>query len=92
MTDITLSPCSKANRIYHFGIPCRIPGIWIGMTIAKAKQLGVWEKLPRGLRQKAKSAQASWSGLAITENDLDSIPDEDWKVIAARLNLKWESR
>jgi hypothetical protein len=92
MTDITFSPCSEGKRIYHFAMPFHVPGIWIGMAVAKLKQLGVWEKLPQGLRQKTKSAKASWSGLAITEKDLDAIPDEDWEVIAARLNLKWEIR
>jgi hypothetical protein len=100
MTDITL-PCSfdgtlsqrsKGRRIYHFKMPFHLPGIAIGWAIARLKQLGVWEKLPQAMRKKAKSAKASWSHLAITEKDLDSIPDEDWKVIAARLDLKWEMR
>jgi hypothetical protein len=83
---------AKCNRIYHFAMPFHIPGLWLGMAIAKVKQLGVWEKLPQEMRRKAKAAKASWSGLAITKTDLDAIPDEDWEAIAATLKLKWEFR
>jgi hypothetical protein len=92
MTEVALSPSSRGKRIYHFGTPFHVPGMLVGMAVARAKQLGVWEKAPRGLRQKVKAAMSSWSGVAITETDLDSIPDDDWKIIAARLNLKWEIR
>jgi hypothetical protein len=89
MTDV--SAC-RGKRVYHFGMPFHVPGIWMGIAVTKLKQLGVWDKLPDTLRQRAKVAKASWSGLAITERDLDAIPDHDWEEIAARLNLKWEIR
>jgi hypothetical protein len=89
MTVVALSPAIKGRRVYHFEMPYHIPGIWMGMAIAKLKQLGVWERLPAAFRRKARAAQASWSSFAITRRDLDSIPDHDWEVIARRLKLRW---
>jgi len=88
MTEVTLAPRCKA-RIYEFALPVHFPFFGIGMTIARFKQLGVWDKLPDALRRKTERARAGWSGLSLTQTDLDSIPDDVWKTIASAFGVGW---
>jgi hypothetical protein len=90
MTDAALSGMNKGKRIYHFQTTHHIPRFLLGVAISQLKQLGVWEKLPQPVRKRAKAARESWSSFRITKEDLDSIPDHDWELIAAKLRLKWE--
>jgi hypothetical protein len=90
MTDVAISATIRSKRIYHFETPYHIPRFFVGLAIRNLKQLGVWEKLPPPVRKRAKAAHASWSSFTITEKDLDSVPDHDWKFIAAKMRLKWE--
>jgi hypothetical protein len=78
-----------AYRLYEVELPYRVPCFGVGIAISKFKQIGVWHKLPHDLKQKAKEAKGSWSGLKITQKDLDSIPDDAWETIAAELGVGW---
>jgi hypothetical protein len=75
-----------AYRLYDVELPYRVPCFGVGIAISKFKQIGVWHKLPHALKEKAKDAKGSWSGLKITQKDLDSIPDDVWETIAGRCN------
>jgi hypothetical protein len=88
MTHVTLAVHNR-HRIYDLDLPHRIPGIAVGFAISKFKQIGVWTKLPPALRAKAKDARGTWSGLKLTQKDLDSVPDEAWEIIAAALSVRW---
>jgi hypothetical protein len=88
MYDVTLAAHTR-HRIYDLDLPHRIPGIAVGFAISKFKQIGVWTKLPPALRAKAKDARGTWSGLKLTQKDLDSVPDEAWEIIAAALSVRW---
>ena len=59
------------------------------MGISKFKQIGVWDKFPQALKDKARAAKGSWAGLKITQKDLDSIPDDAWEKTAVVLGVKW---
>jgi hypothetical protein len=67
----------------------RIPGFGVGFAISKFKQIGIWSKLPPALRAKAKDARGTWSGLKLTQKDLDSVSDDVWEIIAAELSVRW---
>jgi hypothetical protein len=88
MSDVAFTSCRTASRSYNFRLPVHLPCFGIGMVIAKLKQIGVWDELPPALRQKTKSAGTNWSGLKITKEDLDSIPDDIWNALASALHLK----
>ena len=79
----------RAHRLYEFELPYYISGFVVGIAINKFKQIGVWDKFPHALKDKAKAARGSWSGLKITQKDLDSIPDEAWQKIAKALGVTW---
>jgi hypothetical protein len=78
-----------AYRLYDVELPYRVPCFGVGIAISKFKQMGVWHKLPHALKTKANEAKASWSGLKITQKDLDSIPDDAWETIAVGLGVGW---
>ena len=78
-----------AYRLYDVELPYRVPCFGVGIAINKFKQIGVWHKLPYELKEKARDAKGSWSGLKITQKDLDSIPDDVWKTIAVELDIGW---
>jgi hypothetical protein len=78
-----------AYRFYDFALPYHVPWFCVGMAVSKFKQLGVWRKLPHALKEKTKQAQGSWSGLKITQKDLDAIPDDAWETIAVELGVEW---
>jgi hypothetical protein len=90
MTDVTLAHRSRARRIYNFPLPARAPGFVLGMAIKRAKSLGLWDKLPDPLRRKISKAKGTWSGCALTRDDLDSISDDLWEKMAAEMRLDWE--
>ena len=37
----------------------------------------------------AKDARGTWSGLKLTQKDLDSVSDDVWEIIAAELSVRW---
>jgi hypothetical protein len=74
-----------AYRFYDLDLPYRVPCFGVGVAISKFKQIGVWPKLPHALKE----AKGSWSGLKITQKDLDSIPDDAWETIAVQLGVRW---
>ncbi len=80
---------SRAYRCYELDLPCWVPGFGVGFAISKLKQIGVWNKLPRTLKDKAKAAKGSWTGTKLTQKDLDSIPDDAWETIARELGVRW---
>jgi len=79
-----------AYRLYDVELPYRVPCFGVGIAIGKFKQIGVWHKLPHALKEKAKDAKGSWSGLKITQKDLDSIPYDAWQTIAVELGVGWK--
>jgi hypothetical protein len=80
---------TRAYRHYDLALPCWVPGFSVGFAISKLKQIGVWDKLPHALKDKAGAAKGSWTGMRVTQRDLDSIPDEAWKTIAAKAGVRW---
>jgi hypothetical protein len=78
-----------AYRLYDVELPYRVPCFGVGIAINKFKQIGVWHKLPYELKEKARDAKGSWSGLKITQKDLDSIADDAWETIAVELDIGW---
>ncbi len=76
-----------ARRIYSFELPIHIPFLGVGFVKQKFKQIGVWDKMPAQLKQKAKAA--GWGGLTITRKDLDSLPDNVWLPMAREFKLEW---
>jgi hypothetical protein len=76
-------------RVYDVELPYHVPCFGVGIAISKFKQIGVWHKFPHTLKEKAKEAKGSWSGLKITQKDLDSIPDDAWEIIAVELGVGW---
>ena len=81
---------SCAYRLYDIELPLRVPGVGVGIAISKFKQIGVWDKFPCALKDKAKEAKGTWIGsLKITQKDLDSIPDDAWKTIAVEFGVGW---
>jgi hypothetical protein len=80
---------SRKYRVYDLDLPHRIPGFAVGFAISKFKQIGVWGKLPVTLKSKAREARGSWTGLKLSQKDLDSIPDDAWETIAEELSVRW---
>lgn len=80
---------SQARRVYDVELPYHVSGFVVGFAISKFKQIGVWDKFPHTLKDKAKAANGSWSGLKITQKDLDSIPDDAWEKVAKALGVTW---
>jgi hypothetical protein len=88
MSHVTFAAHSR-YRVYDLDLPLRIPGFGVGFAISKFKQIGVWSKLPPALRAKAKDARGTWSGLKLTQKDLDSVSDDVWEIIATELSVRW---
>src|SRR4051812_2604792 len=80
----------RAYRLYDVELPYRVSGFLVGIGISKFKQIGVWDKFPQALKDKARAAKGSWAGLKITQKDLDSIPDDAWEKTAGVLGVKWK--
>ena len=89
MPHDALNSQSRAYRVYDLDLPYRIPGFGVGLSISKFKQIGVWDRLPIALKDKAREARGSWSGLKLTQKDLDSVPDDAWRTIAAEFGVRW---
>ena len=88
MSD-TATAIGSAGRIYSFDVPVKVPFFAIGLAISKFKQIGVWENMPAPIKKKTKKARASWSGVTITKQDLDSLPDDIWLTMAREFRLEW---
>jgi hypothetical protein len=80
---------SGVYRFYDVELPYHVSGFVVGIAISKFKQIGVWDKFPHALKDKAKAARGSWSGLKITQTDLDSIPDDAWEEVAKAMGVTW---
>ncbi|MGA7488548.1 MAG: hypothetical protein WBW74_16625 [Xanthobacteraceae bacterium] len=89
MSQIGFAAQRSVYRVYDLDLPYRVPGFAVGFAISKFKQIGVWHKLPQALKDKAKAARGTWSGLKLTQKDLDSVPDDAWETIAEELNVSW---
>jgi hypothetical protein len=90
MSHMTFAAHSR-YRVYNLDLPLRIRGFGVGFMISKFKQIGVWSKLPPALRAKAKDARGTWSGLELTQRDLDSLSDDVWEIIATEFSVRWRS-
>jgi hypothetical protein len=74
-----------AYRLYDVELPYRVPCFGVGIAINKFKQIGVWHKLPYELKEKARDAKGSWSGLKITQKDLEGTSKNSSRQVAANL-------
>ena len=61
--------------------------LWRG--VRKFKKIGVWRKLPPALRAKARDARGTWSGMKLTQRDLDSVSDDVWEIVATEWSVHW---
>lgn len=80
-------------RKYDFKLPVHLTGFQCTFAPGVLKSKGLWEKMPKKLCDKI--TKAGWSGLDLNKNDLDSIPDDVWKVIVEYVkanNSSTESR
>ena len=89
MARVASGAHSRAYRLYDAEFPCPAPGFGAEFAISKFKQIGVWDKLPHAVKDKAKAAKGSWTDLKITQKDVDSIPNDAWETIAVELGLGW---
>jgi hypothetical protein len=87
--SLETSAAYSRYRVYDLDLPLRIPCFGVGFVISKFKQIGVWSKLPPALRAKAKDASGTWSGVKLTQTDLDSVSDDVWEIIAMELSVRW---
>jgi hypothetical protein len=76
------------KRIYEFELPYMLPGMFAGRAVSEIQSMGLWARVPKKLQKKLSEA-SWWSPVEITKADLDGIPDDLWKKLAERLNLKW---
>lgn len=76
-------------RTYDFALPHTIPGMYVSIGIGQLQSAGHWDELPGALRTKLQDGSGLFSSVVITKDDCDSIPDDLWKDIAAKLNLAW---
>lgn len=67
--------------------PIQVPFVAAPAALQRAKDAGIWDKLPPQLRDKFTAATQSWDGLSITRQDLDSIPDAEWRKVAPKFGL-----
>jgi hypothetical protein len=88
MPHVAFADC-LAYRLYDVELPYRVSGFLVGIGISKFKEIGVWDKFPQALKDKARAAKGSWAGLKISQKDLDSIPDDAWEKMAVVLGVKW---
>jgi hypothetical protein len=89
MARVASGAHSRAYRLYDAEFPYPAPGFGAEFAISKFKQIGVWDKLPHAIKDKAKAAKGSWTDLKITQKDVDSIPNDAWETIAVELGLGW---
>src|SRR5262245_42425470 len=88
MSQVTFAGHNR-YRVYNLDLPYHIPCFGVGFAISKFKQIGAWKKLPPAVRAKAKDARSTWSGLKLTQRDLDSVSDDVWEIIATEFNVRW---
>jgi hypothetical protein len=89
MSHVTVVAQSRVYRLYDLELPYRVPGFAVGIAIGKFKEIGVWDKLPHALKDKAKAAKGTWTGMKLTQKDLDSVPDDVWETIATQFRVGW---
>jgi hypothetical protein len=77
-------------RHYKIDLPLSVPSMFVPTYIQKMKDMNLWDELPESLQEKATTATQNWCGLDLTQEDLDSIPDEAWGDIATQLNIEWD--
>ena len=88
MSHVT-SAANSRYRVYDLDLPLHIPCFGVGFAISKFKKIGVWRKLPPALRAKARDARGTWSGMKLTQRDLDSVSDDVWEIIATEWSVHW---
>ena len=88
MSQVTFAANSR-YRVYDLDLPLHIPSFGVGFAISRLKKIGVWSKLPPALRAKARDARDTWSGLKLTQRDLDSVSDDVWEIIATEWSVHW---
>lgn len=89
MSHVIVVAQSRVYRLYDLELPYHVPGFAVGIAISKFKQIGVWDKLPHALKDKARAAKGTWGGMKLTQKDLDSVPDDAWETIATELRVGW---
>ena len=88
MSHVTFAANSR-YRVYDLDLPLHIPSFGVGFAISRLKKIGVWSKLPPALRAKARDARGTWSGMKLTQRDLDSVSDDVWEIIATEWSVHW---
>lgn len=80
----------KRIRIYDFGLPFVASGwkLWAGMQVFRQSEF--WPKMPAEVRSRAETAANTFGGeLIITQQDLDSLPDDVWGQMANKFDLAY---
>lgn len=73
------------SRQYKFNLPYIIDVMHVEFGIGQLKSEGIFQRLPVALQQRVEAAAASWQSVAITKEDCDSIDDETWSLLEAKL-------
>jgi hypothetical protein len=76
-------------RKYEIELPYHIPSMFIDSAVTKLADHHEWKDIPQPLREKILEAEKGWSGVDLTQEDLDSIPTAVWSLIAAELGVQW---
>lgn len=59
------------------------------MGLSRLRSEGMMERLPDELQQKIVTASTGWDGVNITQDDLDSIDDDTFALLAKDLSLDY---
>lgn len=70
-------------REYPFELPQQLSGFITSFIPGELQQAGIWDKIPTELQEKI--ANSGWTGIEITQEDLDPIDDETWESMLVLL-------
>lgn len=77
------------NRTYDFDVPYTINGFVLSMGWNQIAVDPMFHRLPMPVQHKIAHAHLLDQGVTLTQEDLDSIPDDVWAHIAAKLGLSY---
>jgi hypothetical protein len=81
---------SISRRKYAFQLPYQISGFRAHFAKRAIVNEGLFDNLPEDLQRRLTQAEATWTDVEITEDDLAKIDDDTWAAIALKLNLGWD--
>jgi len=80
------------RRKYNFTLPLRLTTFYVHMGYPTLVEKGIYAKLTYKLAVKINDAYTNGTDLYLTQEDLDSIPDEQMEGLAGLLHLKYQNQ